>query len=1090
MKKIIRGEGTALNITVPTPPTGATGSATLSTQYATLVDLIAEGEIEGFATDDPLESIYLDGVQLKQADGTLNFQNVTIDARPGTQSQDYMPAFSDTEVVVAVNVEAKNTGPAPVTVTITDPDINQVRVTISVPQLFNQGADGSVQGNVLDFQIQTQSNGGGFVDRLPDALGAGSGFHLSGKVTNKYERSFVMPLTGSAPWDIKLIKKSADQDTVSTQNKLFFDSYTQIIDAKLAYPNSALIGIRFDASQFSEIPKRGYDVKLLKIQVPSNSTTRDDGSLTYSGSWDGTFRTGWSNNPAWCFYDMLTNDRYGLGQFITDDQIDKWSLFQIGKYCDDLVSDGAGGLEPRFSCNLYLQTRAEAFKVISDMASIFRGMAYWSNGVLTAVQDAPSDPAMLFTPANVLDGLFTYAGASLSAMHTVALVTWNDPTDLYQQKIEYVEDQAAILRLGIVETSLYAIGCTSRSQANRIGRWLLYTEQNESDTVSFSTALEGAVCRPGQIINIADPVRAGVRLGGRILSATSMSITVDDNITVSRNGGILYVMLPDGTIDTRTVLADNSAPNVINITDTFSITPAVGAMWLLSSSGVQAQTFRVIAAKENDQGQYEITAISHDPRKFDAVENDLILSPRDITNLSEIPDQPGNVIVSESLYESQAEVRVKITLSWPSVATASSYLVRYRYSGGNWALLPETFQNDIDILDVQPGIFDFDVTSISALGKKSPATATSKEIFGKLLNPSDVSSFSLIPVSGTAHLSWDKATDLDVLVGGSVRIRWTPATTDQAWANAIDIIPSLAGTATTAIAPLVSGTYMAKFIDSSDLASDTEALIVTTVPAGLALNVVNTMTESPSFPGSKTNCEVIDDDGLSLSSAVTFDEVLENIDDVTFFDSLGGLATSGTYLFASTEDLTAVLTSRVTASIQVEAFALNDFIDARVALMDDWLDIDGDNVDDVFATLYLRTTLTDPGGSPAWTEWKPFVVGEYTARAFQFKLELSTEDVTHNIKVTGLSVVIDMPDRTLNIVQQVSGVGVDTITFVEPFFAAPAIAITAYNLATGDYWQITSADKTGFSIVFKNSSGTAVSRTFDVLAKGYGRQVA
>lgn len=367
---------------------------------------------------------------------------------------------------------------------------------------------------------------------------------ITGKTTSRYQRSYLIPMVGDPPWDIRVHRLTADSTQSSLSNDTFWDSYTEIIDAKLRYPNSAIVSIKIDAAQFQTIPRRGYDLKGIRVRVPTNynPVTR-----VYTGIWDGTFKVAWSDNPAWCLYDLLINTRYGLGSYITG--IDKWTLYEIGKYCDGLVPSGFGGLEPRFTCNLYLQTREEAYTVVMNMASIFRGMAFWLMGQVTPTCDKPTEPTQVFTAANVIDGIFTYQGTSLRARHTVALVAWNDPEDMYRQKVEYVEDAEAIRRFGIVQTEIVAVGCTSRGQAHRVGKWLLYTEEHETETVTFRTGLEGAFVYPGAVILTQDSSRSGKRYGGRISQAKGyLDLNRTQNVTVSN-----HPLLNMGTDDSFSV---------------------------------------------------------------------------------------------------------------------------------------------------------------------------------------------------------------------------------------------------------------------------------------------------------------------------------------------------------------------------------------------------------------------------------------------------------------------------------------------------------------------------------------------------------
>lgn len=1053
--KIIRGAGGGK---------GGGGSARVAVEapdslrskaFARVLDLICEGEIGGLV--DGAKSIYLDETPLQNADGSYNFQGVEIETRNGTQAQTYIPGFPAVESESPVAVEVKAS--ASVTRQISNAEVDAVRVRVSIPQLSEQNlSNGDLNGASVEYAIDLQSNGGGFVEVIRDVV--------EGKTTSKYERTYRVPLTGSAPWDIRVRRITPDSTKVALQNKTFWESYTEIIDAKLRYPNSALVGIKIDSAQFNSIPVRGYDVKLLKVKVPTNynPTTR-----AYTGVWNGTFKVEWTDNPAWCFYDLLTNDRYGLGDLIDQAQVDKWALYQVARYCDELVPDGFGGSEPRFTCNIYIQSRAEAYRVIQDMAAIFRGMVYWQSGAITVSQDAPSDPVYLFTPANVVGGTFSYSGSSAKARHTVALVTWNDPDDFYRQKVEYVEDAAGIARYGIIQTEVSAIGCTSRGQANRVGRWMLFSEQSESEVVIFKTGIEGAVVRPGQIVNIADPVRGGARRGGRVAAATVSSVTLDAPVTLTGSGHTMSVMLPNGTVETKAVA--NVLGSAVQVASPFSSAPAPGAIWMIQSPNLQAQTFRVVSVVEADDG-IEVNAVAHNPAKYTAIEQGLVLQPRQISALSLTPAAPANILVTESLYESAAEVKTLITVSWDSVQGATSYLVSYKVDEGNFTNLPETGSNTIEIRDARDGFYTFRVVAVNAIGKRSQAAVKTQNILATTAPPGDVQNFSLIPTNGMAYLSWDSATDLDVLVGGTVRIRWTPKTSGQTWNDAVDILPAMSGNQRNAQAPLLAGTYMAKFVDSTGNPSTNATMIVTDVAESLSFNVVETKVEDPGFTGTKTNCTINTSGELSIS-----------------LDGSGQVLPAATYLFSGTVDLGDVYPARISAYIDARGYALSDFIDARVALIDTWEDFDGAAVETVTALLYMRTTNDNPAGSPTWSEWKPFFVGEYTARAYQFKLEMTSNNADHNIGVSELSVTIDMPDRVESLRNIVSGAATYSVVYGSAFKATPTIGVTANNLASGDYFTISNSTATGFDIIFRNSAGTAVSRTFDVLAKGYGRAI-
>jgi predicted phage tail protein len=927
-------------------PAYADGDTLRSKQIARMVDLVCEGPIHGLVNGD--KSIYFNEVPLERANGKRNFKGISYRIRTGTQDQSYLSGFSSVEREITVG-EKVNFG-TPVVRTITDPEVDAVRVTIAAPQLLFRADDGQTAGVFVQFKIDVQSNGGGYAPATSK--------NFIGKSTGKYQRSFRIDLTGDAPWDIR-VTRELNAPPENQVSDIYLESYTEIIDAKLRYPNTAVIGLNIDSSSFRAIPDRAYDLKLLKISIPSNATVRDDGSLIYSGTWDGEFQTAWSSNPAWVFWDLITNTRYGLGSYIPANQVDKWGLYTIGRYCDELVSDGRGGQEPRFSCNLFLQAREEAYKVLFDLASCFRSMIYWAGGTIHVVQDAPADPVYLYTGANVLDGTFVYQGSSAKTRFNTALVSYNDPNDFYRPKVEYVEDAESIAQNGIIETEVFAFGCSSRSQANRLGRWILFSSKYESETLSFKTGLEGAVARPGQIISVADPMRSGVRLGGRISTATTTVITIDAEPTVDVVGGALYCLLPDGTVENRTITAIDGVEITVN--SAFTTAPANQSMWVIATDAVALQLFRVLTVVEGSDGFYEIGAIKHVEGKYDFVEDGIELEDRGISALNIEPSTPENLTLSESLYQSQNDVRVKLTISWDRVLNATGYYVSYVVDDGNQINLPEVSTNEVDVLDVQPGVYTAYVYSVNSLGKRSVETEATYEVLGKTAPPADVTGFSLVPLAGRAELQWDLATDLDVLVGGWVEIRWSPLTSGALWKNGVDISQTISGSNTRANTPLLNGTYMARFVDSSGFYSENEALIVTTVPEALTLNVVETITEDPLFEGRKVNVSADTVAGiLSLSSDGMIDDFTDLIDELESIDYFSGVLSSGTYYFAETFDLGAVYTSRLTLGLQVAGEYIFDYIDSRSGLVDDWDDIDGGRIDGLSAKVSMRTCENNP----------------------------------------------------------------------------------------------------------------------------------
>lgn len=1088
-----------------------------SRQYARIIDMVSEGEIGGLV--DGLRSVYLNDTPVQNADGSLNFSNVTFDTRNGTQVQSVIPGFPAVESEIQVGLEVK--AGTPVIQTITDPTLTSARVTVSVPNLSSQNtSNGNIDGTSVQLAIDLQTNGGGFVaqplskvwnsqgitggftapagnygigvrvkasasqacnvtfqiqyktqaagvwttlltDTLnvvrrvlykpasprgvkavtgyPDvfkdyytpalpadtymvqvvyvsgtaALSPVTGYWLAqsfvdtiaGKTTSKYQRSYMIPLTGSGPWDIRVRRITADSASLTLQNKTFWDTYTQIVDYKLSYPNSALMALQINAEQFSAIPKRGYEIYGRKVQIPSNY---DPIARTYTGVWDGTFVTAWSDNPAWCFYDMVTNSRYGLGAFVQASQVDKWALYTIAQYCDQLVDDGYGGVqEPRFTCNLFLQTQAEAYTLLTNMASIFNAILFWSSGMITAMQDSPSSPVAQFTAANVVDGMFNYSGTAMKARHTVALVAWNDPLDRYKQKVEYVEDAAGIALYGVNKTSVVAFGCTSRGQAHRFGRALLYSERMETEVVTFKVGLDGAVVMPGQIIQTHDPVRAGVRFGGRVTGATTTQVTVDSPVTLQ--AGKTYTLncvLADGTLVSAGVTNGPGSTSVLNLASALASAPQAQSIWTLAANDLVPMQWRVISVAESGKAEYTVTALYHDSAKYAAIEQNVILETAATSGISYVPDMPASLVLTESLYLAAASVvGNKALLSWQG--SAIKYAYAYRVSGtGNW-IEAETTQTSVELLNLTPGIYDFSVQSINALGIKSTPVTLTQTVYGKNAPPADIAAFSVHKVSGLARVGWQAVADLDVQVGGYVVIRHSPLTAVAKWENGV-ILEAFNGLASDGTVPLMTGTYMAKALDSSGFYSANAAMFVATDGMVSGFNTVATVNEAPAFAGAKTNVVAVDG-VLKLDSVTQIDSMTGLIDTWGFLDSIGGIQAAGSYAFSSVLDFGTVATRRMQATIAALAFNTGDTIDLRTLPVDSWDSFDGDAVNECDATLYAATTNDDPAGAPVWGAWTPFMVSDFTCRAIKFRLDLASTDPVDNIQISQLSITAKTP---------------------------------------------------------------------------------
>lgn len=713
-----------------------------SMAVARIIDLVSEGEIRGLVAGN--QSIYLNQVPIQNPDGGLNFAGVTVDTRSGTQDQEYIPGFPSVENEISVNVELRSD--QPVVRTVSGSDLSAVRIRLAVPALQKVDEEnGDRNGYSISYAVDVSVDGGAYTTVLNDAI--------TGKTTTQYERSRRIDLPAGSQWQVRIRRLTPNQNNSLISDTVNVLSMTEIIDVKLRYPNSALCAVQVDASQFQNIPSRSYRVWGRIIRVPSNY---DPIGRTYSGVWDGTFKSAWTNNPAWVFFDIVTNDRFGLGNRIPLDWVDKWRLYQIAQYCDQLVSDGMGGQEPRFTCSLYLQSRADAYKVLQDMAGMFRGISFYAAGQVMASADMPKDPGPTYSQANVIEGRFHYEGSGRKARHTVALVSWTDPDDFGRQKVEVVQHLDAIARYGVNQTEVTAIGCHSRAQAQRVGNHILYTESLETETVSFAVGLDALNCMPGDVIQVADPNRAGRRNAGRIRAAGASSLTLDLVPETMAVGDTLRATLPSGRTEGRTINGIDAATGVVTVSAPWSAVPVPQSVWAIESSDLVLQLFRVIAVTEGEELTYNITALKHVPGKYAAIDDGtrLELPPISIIPPSVQPP-PTNVALSSHVVIEQGIATPTLTIQWDPADKAIAYDVEWRRDDLNWVRAGRVATTSIEVPGIYAGQYLARVRAVNALNAVSlPAMSALTTIAGKTEPPPAVTSLTTTSIVFGIQLAW------------------------------------------------------------------------------------------------------------------------------------------------------------------------------------------------------------------------------------------------------------------------------------------------------------------------------------------------
>ena len=1053
-----------------------------SKQFAKVLDLIGEGEIEGLV--DGAKSIFLNNTPLQAADGTFNFKDVAFETRTGTSSQTNIPITKNVETT---KLTGSSTVPqaTPKVIQITDSTVDAVSVTITVPALQSLSDKGDIFGTEVQFQIAVQYSGGSY-----QTLVQGNKGTITGRTPDVYQRDYLINLDGAFPVNIKVTRITADSASAKLANEIQFNSYVEIKYDQRTYPNSALVGLKVDAEQFSAIPTRKYLVKGIKVKIPHNATVNSDGSLSYTGVFNGTLGAAqYTNDPAWCLYDLLTSSRYGLGDHLQESGLDKFSFYAASVYCSAQVDDGtgAGTTEPRFSCNVAIHNQEEAYNVVNQMCSVFRAMPYYETGSLTITQDAPKDSSYLFTLGNVMPPGFTYQNTSQRTRPTVVVAKYMD-LELRDVNYEEVIDTANQARYGSVVKNINAFACTSRGQANRLAKWLLYMENVEREVVTFATSIDaGVIVRPGQIIEIADPVRSGERRGGRISAATTTDITVDDvtGLTFS-TGSTLSVVLSDGSVENKPV--SGISGSVITVSSAFTSAPNVNSVWIYQTTDILTSTWRVLTIGEEDRGNYVITASQYNSGKYQHIESGIALTKRDITNLDVPPASPTGITAEEIIYENTGIARVKIIVSW-TTSTDNVY-VRWRYEQGNYVSRTVEGAKSYEILDTIAGNYTIEVYSVSASGLRStlPNSLDPFVAAGKTALPTNVSGVSLLPIDeSSAILSWNRATELDVLLGGKTLIRHSSKTTAAQWKDAQEIVVAAAGNQTQKIVPLLEGTYLIKFEDDGGRQSPApgsndsdwnNTRVETTLPAPSERLVVGSIDEhTANFTGSKTN--------------TIYDA---SLDALKLTVSSNATSTSGEYTFANSVDLTEKYDVNLRKILTASNFILNSLWDDRTDLIDTWGYIDAvgglTEATACNAAVYVRSTDDNPSGSPTWSAYKEFSNVLITGRAFQFKAILTSSDTNQNIAVSHLGATLELQGRTESISTPVTtGSSQYTVSFTNPFKQTPQVVVTPTTQQSGDFFELANISRTGFQVTFKNGS-SAVARSFVWAASGFGKEVS
>ncbi|MFT0518172.1 host specificity protein J, partial [Pseudomonas faucium] len=724
----------------PRQPYKAPDSA-LSIATAKMLYIISEGEIAGPVSD--ARSFKLDGTPLIAPDGSEAFPGTTWEFRSGSVDQEHIAGFPAAEYEQSAGLPVELRSDVAWTRAITNRDLSAVRVRLSWPQIWEVKTNGDQVGYRIDYAIELSVDGGAFNAVLSATL--------DDKGTTEYERSHRIDLPqGFSSAVLRVRRLTENRNDSNFADVMRVKALTEVIDAKLRYPNLALAALQFDASQFSNIPKFSLLCRGRIIKVPSNY---DPATRTYTGNWDGTFKLAYSNNPAWVWYDLLLHRRYGLGRRITADMVDRWSLYEIGRYCDVMVPDGKGGMQPRMTTNVYIQDQVEGYALLSDLASVFRGSSCWNGSQVTVIADIPgNDDGYVFTRSNIV-GEFEYGAIALPDRHTRAKISWDNPDNEFKTEPTAVTNDDMIGILGHRMLDIARFACTVEGEAIRHGTWALKSEQHETWTVRFTTGMEGRNVEPGQIIGVADELLSGRPNGGRISAATKRVVTLDFDAQVQPEDRLI-LNLPSGKAEGRIVKSVDGRQ--VTVLADYSEFPEPESAWSVESADLGVMRFRVNTIEPKGMHQWEITGVQHEPDKFDAIDHGARIDPQPITVIPPgVIDPPARVEITSRSVVSQGIAITTMRVSWPSVKGAVAYDVEWRKDNGSWLRLPRTGTLGSEVEGIYSGIYQARVRAVSVMDVSSVfAVSAFVDLKGKESLPPAVTHLTAAPLIFGISLKW------------------------------------------------------------------------------------------------------------------------------------------------------------------------------------------------------------------------------------------------------------------------------------------------------------------------------------------------
>lgn len=1049
----------------------------LADSTARVLDVVSEGEIEGWADPaHPAKCIYFDDTPLQNPDGSYNFSGVWFELRTGTPNQEPVPGFSAVENEIGVSAEVKHS--QPISRTITAEDVDAVRIKVGVNQLSTLDKNnGNLLGAQLDFSIDMQAGNGGWVT-LGDP-------QFKGKTTSGYQRSYRIDLPPVRPVSIRVRRRTPDRVESNISDDLFFVSYTEIIDAKLRYPDTAYVALAIPAQVFGgRVPRRSYRLKGMKCWVPSNY---DPVSRSYNEAviWDGTFKLAYSNNPAFFTYTVFLENRWGLGERIAPELVDKWRIYQIGKYCDENVPDGLGGWEPRFTMNGVMNTREAAYQVITQLSTAFRGVTYWGAGAVVPVQDAPADPVKLVTNANVVDGAFNYAGTGLNARKTAVVASFRTPDDHYKLKAGIVyEDHDAIQRYNRRQSDINLPFTTSRGEALRAAKWLVDTDTTQRETVNYQAGYDHAALRPGDRILISDKHRVGFRMGGRVLSIAEdrLSLSVDDPVTLQASETYSLLLANDlgDFVEASLASGQDGSLTTVNLSAPMAANIRPGTVFIMTASNLAPRQFRVLS-NTPEKHLFNIVALEDDPNKFARIEHGIRVdetAPYILPGLSR--PRPVVNITSQVFYRASPAGLVA-TISWQvqaGEAVAAFQIDFTDHLGVRRTIGEQAIQSvDIALAGAHLGPFTVYIRARNVLNAWSEFASHTFVVDPELLVPGDVTSFRIRIANGQAFLTWSEG-DAHV-IGYNLR---HAASAETPWDQAAMVAENVSSRELSI--PAVAGRFLIKAVSVFDRVSRNASEVSVAQELVTGFNFVEARDLGGEFSGELTEGLVRERGGLVLMKPRS---MFEGRNMLAHGPLLLPPDVMREEIFESSEviDLKSVHACRVSCTVRAYGFKWDSSIFSGRDMFTE-RPLLGE-VDGQWSLITeLQHTADDPTSDGAiWSDWARFSVDEIAARGFKFRARLAVEIAGISARIEGFSVSVDMPDRTehgtdINCPQEGR-----SISFARPFRVRPRVHLAGQELPAGGRIVTTDVTPAGFQVRSFNADDQPISSSFDFTAFGY-----